>query len=456
MAPPPSLLHGPILPTLLRLAAPNVLAMVAAALVGVGETVYVGLLGRTPLAAMAVVFPFVMLMQMMSAGAMGGGVSSAISRALGAGDAQRARVLALHAICIAGVLGIAFSIAFWIGGPALYTALGAQDGVLREAVRYSHWAFAAALPVWLFNTLISVVRGGGNMRIPSLAILAVLLLQLAAGAVLGLGLAGAPRLGMQGIALGQLIAYVLGTAALVALLRAPGARVPLHWRGIALEWPLFRDILRVGAVSCLSPLLTVLTILVFTGLLAREGEAVLAGYGIGVRLEFMLIPIAFGVGVASVPMVGMAIGAGDVARARRVAWTAALLSAALLSAIGLFVAVFPGVWANVFSRDAGVLAHAESYLRWAGPAFGFFGLGLTLYFGSQGAGRVAAPVAAALLRFLFVLVVGHLVARQGLGPWALFAVVGAAMVVYGLSAAGGVWRSNWRATTLPAAVRPAT
>ena len=86
------LLSGPILPTLLRLAAPNVLAMTMAVAVGVAETWYIGLLGTGPLAAMALVFPFNMLTQMLSSGAMGGGVSSAVSRALGAGDDARADI----------------------------------------------------------------------------------------------------------------------------------------------------------------------------------------------------------------------------------------------------------------------------------------------------------------------------------------------------------------------------
>ena len=121
-----SLTSGPILPTLLRLALPNVLAMAMTVLVGIAETRYVGLLGTAPLAAMALVFPLAMLVQMMSAGAMGGGVSSAVSRALGAGDAARARTLALHALVIGLVAGVATSASLLVFGSALYRFLGGQ------------------------------------------------------------------------------------------------------------------------------------------------------------------------------------------------------------------------------------------------------------------------------------------------------------------------------------------
>src|SRR3990167_10812563 len=78
------LLEAPIAPTLLRLAAPNVLGMLAQARVGLISTFFVGKLVTDALAGMALVFPVVMLIQMTSAGAMGGGIASAIARALGA------------------------------------------------------------------------------------------------------------------------------------------------------------------------------------------------------------------------------------------------------------------------------------------------------------------------------------------------------------------------------------
>jgi Na+-driven multidrug efflux pump len=166
------LLTAPILPTLLRLAAPNVLAMVMTVLVGIAETYYVGRLGTAPLAAMALVFPFAMLTQMMSAGAMGGGVSAAISRALGASDTERAQTLLLHALVIGVGAGVIYSAIFLTLGPHLYALLGGRGAVLEDAVRYSGILFTGALLVWLINTLASVLRGTGNMRTPSVALVA--------------------------------------------------------------------------------------------------------------------------------------------------------------------------------------------------------------------------------------------------------------------------------------------
>src|SRR5215213_6621904 len=141
-APVNALLTAPILPTLLKLALPNSIAMLATALVAVAETSYIGRLGVEPLAGIALVFPFVMLTQMMSAGAMGGGVSSAVSRALGAGDRDRAATLALHAAMIGACAGIFFTVTMLVCGRAFYTLLGGHGGVLDQAMHYSHVLFS--------------------------------------------------------------------------------------------------------------------------------------------------------------------------------------------------------------------------------------------------------------------------------------------------------------------------
>jgi putative MATE family efflux protein len=443
VVPANSLLTSPILPTLLKLAIPNTVAMFGSALVAVAETSYIGRLGTVPLAAIALVFPFTMLTQMMSAGAMGGGVSSAISRALGAGDRDRAAVLALHAAMIGLCGGIFFTAMMLLFGRQFFSALGGRGSVLDEASSYSHVLFSGAIAIWLVNTLASVVRGTGDMRIPSVTLIVVSACQILVGGTLGLGLFGAPQLGMPGVAAGQLIAFTLGAAFLIWYLVSGRSRLSLNFSAFTFQRGMFFDILKVGAVSCLSPLQTVLTILIFTKIIAGFGTETLAGYGMGSRLEFLLIPIAFAFGVASVPMVGMAIGAGLVARARQVAWTAGAASALSVGLVGLVVALKPSLWVSLFTSDPGVSAAAYSYFAWAGPAFGFFGLGVCLYFSSQGAAKVGGPVLASTGRLAIVALGGWWLASSGAPAWTLFALVGAAMVVFGLSTAASVRLMRW-------------
>ena len=405
---------SPILPTLLKLALPNAIAMFGTALVAVAETSYIGRLGTEPLAGIALVFPFVMLTQMMSAGAMGGGVSSAISRALGAGNRERAATLALHAAMIGTCAGLFFTVVMLAFGRQFYSLLGGRGGVLEQAMQYSHVLFSGAVSIWLVNTLASVVRGTGDMRVPSIVLIVVAIVQVVVGGGLGLGLFGLPKLGMPGVAAGQLTAFTLGAMFLAWYLASGRSRLKLNFAAFTFQRDMFVDILKVGAISCLSPLQTVLTILIFTKIVAGLGTETLAGYGMGSRLEFLLVPIAFAFGIASVPMVGMAIGAGLVARARRVAWTAAAAAGLTVGLIGLVVAIKPTLWISLFTSDPGVTAAASSYFAWAGPAFGFFGTGARplLRLAGRGEGRRPGdgrhhPAAAGRARRLVAGVIGR-------------------------------------------------
>lgn len=442
-AAPDPLLTRPILPTLLRFAWPNMLAMLATALAAIAETAYVGSFGTASLAAMALVFPMVMLQAMLSAGAMGGGVSSAVSRAFGAGQPERANALAVHAMWIGVGIGMVYMVLMLGFAPTLFAALGGQGEALHQAVAYANVAFLGSVFIWLVNTFASVIRGAGNMRVPSAILLLVAVTQVLVGGALGLGWGPFPRWGMAGVAAGQVVANGLGAAYLLYYLQSGRSRVQLQWRNTPMQWPLACDILRVGAVACISPFQTVVTILILTRLVSQFGTDALAGYGIGTRLEFLLVPMAFAVGVASVPLVGMAIGAGNVARARQSTWIAAALAAGLLGALGLIVTFAPDVWTLRFTQDPAVVAAAALYFRWAGPAYALFGLGLSLYFSSLGAGKAAGPVLAGTLRMVLVAAGGAVLAWAQTPPWSIFALVAVGMAAYGVASWAAVRFTPW-------------
>src|SRR5258706_2332090 len=163
------LLNDPILATLLRMAWPNILIMLAQAATGLIETWWVARLGTDALAGMALVFPLVMVVQMIATGAMGGGVSSAIARALGGGHRDEANALVLHAIVINVLLSLGISVVMLAFGMPIYRALGGAGGELESALIYSHVVFGGNLLLWM-NALASVIRGTGNMLVPAAVI----------------------------------------------------------------------------------------------------------------------------------------------------------------------------------------------------------------------------------------------------------------------------------------------
>jgi len=461
--PPPAppvrnaLVDGRILPTLLQLAWPNALAFSAGTCVVIAETSYIGRLGVESLAAMALVFPFVMLTMMMSGGAMGGGVASSIARALGAGDIDRASTLASHAILNAIGFGVVFMLVMLIFGPHLLELMGGRGNVLAQAVSYVQIFFGGAILPWLMNSLAGILRGTGNMKLPSALFLNSAVCQIVLGGSLGLGIGPIPQFGMRGVAAGSLTAYTISVSVMAWYMFSGRARVTPKIRGLRLQSAMFFDILKVGAVSCFSPLQSVLTISIFTHMLAVFNQtAVLAGFGIGARLEFLLTSLSFSFGIASVPMIGMAIGGGNVARARRVAWTAGAMSFVSVGAIAGFIAVFPDLWINIFTADEGVRAAGRQYLSVAAPCYGFIGLASSMYFSSQGAAKMIGPVLAQTARLVFIALGGWWLSTRGATVHGYFVLAASSMVVLGVLCCGSVILTRWgprRARV--AAVRPA-
>ncbi|MFG3597313.1 MATE family efflux transporter [Bradyrhizobium sp. RDI18] len=450
-----ALLEGPILRTLLWLAWPNVIALTAGTCVVIAETSYIGRLGVESLAAMALVFPTVILTMTMSGGAMGGGVASAIARALGAGDLDRASTLAAHALMIGLCFGLAFMLGMLIFGPKLLELLGGRGNVLTQAIAYTQIFFGGAVVPWLMNTMSGILRGTGNMKLPSLLMLSSAICQIVLGGTLSLGFGPIPQFGMSGVAAGSLIAYSISISVMSWYLFSGRARVVPKVRGLRIQWSMFIDILKVGVIACFSPLQSVLTISIFTHMLAGFGTEVLAGYGIGARLEFMLTSISFAVGIASVPMVGMAVGAQRIARARKIAWTAGLVAFASVGTFATFIAIFPDIWVNLFTSDAAVRAASRQYLSTAAPMYAFLGLATAMYFSSQGAAKVIGPVMAQTARLLFIGAGGWWLLTHDATAQNFFMLAAASMVLLGVLSCASVVLTRWGPKQRVPAVSPA-
>lgn len=436
------LLQGPIVPTLLRMAWPNILVMLAQASTGLIETWYVSRLGTDALAGMALVFPGFMMMQMLAGGAIGGGISSAIARALGGGRRADADALVLHAILINLAFGALFCALFLLFGPALYRAMGGEGGSLDAALTYSNVVFAGVVLVWLMNALASVIRGTGNMLVPSLAICLGVVLLIPLSPLLIFGYGPLPGFGIAGAGYAVLLTTVLTGAALAGYILS-GRSLVRPTRG-GLRKALFVDILRVGAVGAVSTLQTSLTVLLTTALVgAAGGPDAVAGYGTGARLEYLLIPLVFGLGAPMVALVGTNIGAGQRARALRIAMIGGGLAFVMTETIGIAAAIWPQAWLGLFGDDPRMIETGAAYLRLVGPTYGFFGLGLSLYFASQGAGRLMWPLLSGTTRLAIASGGGWIaLALTGSLAW-LFAALSLALVVYGVMQATAIGSGVW-------------
>jgi putative MATE family efflux protein len=416
--------------------------MLAQSGTGLIEMWFVARLGPDPLTGMALVMPVLILMQNMSAGAMGGGISSTIARALGAGRRDDADNYVLHALVINASLGALFTglgVAF---GLPLYRALGGSGASLDAALTYSTIVFAAMIPLWVFNALCSVIRGTGNMFIPGMVICLGTILLIPLSPLLIFGCGPIPAMGISGGGAALIIYYLAGTAVLGWYVASGHSVAQLKLS--RLGWIPTREILGFGVVAAINTIQINVTIAATMALVAAQaGSAAVAGFGTGTRLEYLLAPLAYGFGGPLVALVGSNIGAGQTARALRVALVGGGLAFALTELLGVAAAIWPQPWLLLFDHDPAMLAIGTAYLRTVGPCFGFFGLGVALYFASQGAGKLGWPLIAGLLRVTVTVAGGWLALRlTGSLTW-LFAVYALGLVLYGLVTSVAVASGRW-------------
>jgi putative MATE family efflux protein len=439
------LLTAPVLPLLISMAAPNAAAFLVQATVNMTEVWYVGQLGTVSLAAMALMFPLFMLMQMLANGAMGGGVTGAIARAMGGHNVDTAERLIWHALVIALVAGFGFLILVLVALEPLLSLMSKEPAVLEEARLYAVILFSGCPLIWSMALLSSVYRGMGNMRFPAMLMFLGAFIQIPLSGTLVLGWFGVPSLGIAGAAVSVIAVAAFSNILLIGGLLLERSPLRLRWSARHLQSSLFASILRVGLPSSISPILTVGTLSGLNILVGSFGVAALAGYGIGSRIEFLIIPLVFGIGVSMNALVGVNLGAGQLQRAVNVGWIGAGAAAFFTGIGGLAVALWPEAWISLFTDDVQTMAAAKGYLQFVGPFFAFQGIGLSLFFASQGAGRMTWPLIAAAAR-LMIAIGGGAVLLYGYDASLnmIYLASGIAMVANGIITAVALKMGMWR------------
>jgi putative MATE family efflux protein len=425
------MLEGPIVPTLLRLAVPNLVVNVV--LIAVTTSVdahFIGRLGLDSLAGLALVFPLLMLMQQMANMAMGGAIAASIARAIGAGRREDAASLVIHALAIAAAAAALFSALFLLGGPTIYGWLGGRGPILAAALEYSNVIFAGALAYWILGALTSVVRATGQVAILAYVYVAAEVLHIALVPALVFGLGPIPALGITGAGLATVISFIVSSTILAWYLASGRTSAVLSLRGLRFERRLFGEILRVGAPMSLAPVLNNVALATLTTYAGLLGVTSLAAFGAAVRLEYLLYPLNFGLGAAVLAMVGSNIGARQFTRAARIAWTAVGLSACVMACVSVLAIAAPDVWMGLFSRDPAILAAAAGYLAVVGLAYPFVAVN-TLMSAFQATRQPGWPLAAMTCRLLIVV----------LGGWVAIEVLQAGLVGLGLVTALGL--ASW-------------
>ena len=439
------LVGAPLFPTLMRLAVPGVIGSLLHMLLIVLEIFLLNRAGITALAAIATVFPLIMLAHMLSAGAIGGAISGAVARALGANDLIRAQAILRSAIFIALFGGAVMAVFVTIFGSTFFYWVGARDDVLIAANEYAQIIFFGVPLLWLFNMLCSVLRGAGAMTRAALAMASVVIVY----SILGFWLMPSQESlvnvsdTMRAAAYILLVAYAAGVVTVLALI--VWSDQPVRLSGYGFDGSTVLALLRSGLLAGTQSTATIIYALIATGLLGRFGVDWLAGYGLAVRLELVMVPVVFGIGGALIAIVGAYAGAGERARAIEVAWRGTLANIVIVGAVGFILGLNADWWCDGLGSGQEVVAHCSITLQILGPFYGFFAAGLGLYFASQGLNTLAWPVLGSLLRTLIVASGLLLLKFDWFGtPEDILWLVACAMVVYGVFVVAGLRFLAWR------------
>jgi putative MATE family efflux protein len=414
-----------------RLAAPTTLVMAVSAVSNVVYTYFVSRLGVEAIGAVSLVFPVSLLAITALGGGIGAGATSAIARAIGAGARDDAATLGGQALVLAVALGVGFGVVAWFGVPPLFTLMGASGAVHEGATVFARVIFGGVAITYFSMMLDSLMRAEGNVRVPATWATTSLVMQMAATPLFmfrfGWGLIGGAlaMLTCQALAILPRLAWVFrGRGMVVPAFRLRHGLTPM------------REIVRVGIPAALSTSINNVGLMVLTGVVARLGAADLAAYGLGTRLDFVLMSFGYGVGAAVLTLVGLASGAARPDRVRAFVGRGVAIAVVLLAIPGLVVWWHPALWLGMFTDDPRIHAVGTAYFRTIGPTYPLLGVSMVIAFAFQGLGRATLPLVVMIARVGAVLAAAIVCTRVfGLGEHAVFLaiaignVAGAAVLV---------------------------
>ena len=425
-----------------KLGFPNIIAWIAWTISTFADAFFVGILGTNTLASIALIFPFQMLMLMMAGGAIGGGVTSSIGRAIGNKDVIKAESSAWCSLIICLIMALIYTIIFIFFSRDIFSFMGGSGEALEGAINYAKIFFGFSIFVWLVNILSAIIRGLGDTLTPAKAITVGSLFQILLSAVLTLGFSFIPSFGVMGPAIALIFCHAGMVVYLLFYLFFVQRIITVKVKQISID--IFKDIMKVGGLGLLNSITIALTVAVVTGYVGNYGVKALAGYGLGARLELMLTPIIFGLGAALTASVSINIGSNKFNRARKIAWTGGLISFILIGLIGTIFSIFPMLWLDNFTSDADVLYFSIKYLNIVAPFYCLFGLGQALYFASQGTGKMIKPIIVGLFRFFSVITIGYISLIFNMTIDYIFFAVSIGLVITGIGMSLCLKGSEWR------------
>lgn len=424
---PRDLTQGPVHLHLIRLTGFMMLGFISFMTASLIETVFIGALGSNQLAAISFTFPLVMLLQGVSMG-LGIGASSVVARAAGSGDRDAVRRLITHSLVIVVALALVFTVVTFIAVRPFFAMLGAGPEVLPLTVEYTQ-IWLLGLPFFTIAFIGStLMRAAGDAATPGYLMAAGSALQVMFQPFFIFGLGGAPEMGLNGAAVGFVLARIVSFGLYVYFMGFRDRLLIPSLHGIARSC---REILHVGLPAVASNLIGPVSMSVITRLLAGHGAVVVAGYGVATRVESMVTMVVWALSMSVAPFVGQNWGAGHHERVKRALALANAFSLAW-GAFAFVVLLFTAkLLVSLINDDPGVVEAASIYLVIVPWSIGFMGIIATSTQSFNAFGKPIPPLIMSILQMLVIYIPLALLGDHLWGYVGIYVAFAATSVIVG-------------------------
>ncbi len=385
------LTRGSVVRNIIILAVPMVISHVLNTFLHLVDMFWVGRLGSSAIAAVAMSGAVMMLVMTVIIGLVTG-VRALISRFRGAKDNDSADEVARQALLVGLVMGLFLAVTGVLFSEKLFELLRAEPEVIVMGSGYMRILFGGGL-VMLLGFLISVILyGAGDAVTPMLIMILTTVVNMIMDPIFIFGYRGVPAMGVNGAALATVLAQAIGCIWGLKVLLTGQSHIHIKFKNMKIDFGLIWRMIKIGVPNSLQMSFRSIMAIVLMGIVAGFGTSAVAAYGIGLRLQMIVLMPAFAVANAASTLVGQNLGALKPGRAFKIAWIATGMDMIVMGLAGIIFFIFAPWLISIFNNQAEVIQMGTVFLRITSLFYIFMAMGIILSRSLNGAGDTVSPM----------------------------------------------------------------
>jgi len=351
-----------ILPLILKMSWPSIIAMTAMSLYNFIDTFWLARLSAEALAALTVCFPIQIIFAAVGVGT-GIGAGSFSARMFGAGNTLHAKKTAGQIFSLSFIFGLIMIISVLLFGNAILTGFGAFEEIMPLCHDYLY-IIVFSSPFLFFSMMSNnLLRSEGRPLLSMYVVLVASVTSAVLDPFLIFGIGPFPRMGIRGAAFAAVIAQIAASIFSLIFMQLKSSKYELKWSYIIPDIQIIRSIYSTGLPSIVINLVASLVLVIYNHVLAGFGSQAIAALGICFRITGLATMVIFGIGFGLMPVVGFSVGARLYQRLKDSVFATLKVSLIFALAATIFLEIFAPEIVGLFSHDPSLIAVATLALR---------------------------------------------------------------------------------------------